>query len=514
MTMFEQEPIYDIPGLSPAARSFLDRDKRLFIGGTWTAAAGGRRTDIIDPSTGRKIAEAARGTAADVDRAVQAAQRALDNPAWRRMQPADRERLMHRLADYIEAHAEELSELEAIDVGMPRLAAQRFEIGNVLATLRYMAGWPTKIAGQTIDIGSPVAGSDVFAYTRREPVGVVAAILPWNAPLMLAMWKLAPILATGCTAVLKPSEITPLATLRLAELCQEIGLPDGVLNVVTGDGGDVGHALVTHPGVSKITFTGSVTTGRAIGRAAGENLKRVTLELGGKSPVLLLNDADLSQAIPAIAMGIYANSGQTCVAGSRLYVEREIYGEVVARLAAHAEGLRLGPGLQADTDLGPVASAAHRDRIVAYIDAAVQSGGQAIAGGTAVDGAGFFVRPTVLTGLPQTAPAVQEEIFGPVVTVIPFEGSEQAVRLANDTTYGLSSYIWGRDLGRVLGLVPRIVAGNVFVNTAPFPHPAIPFGGVRESGVGKDLGEEAVRQYSETKSVLVAYNVQGAAGAV
>ena len=496
----------DMSRLVSSARSFLQRDQKLLIDGEWVESAGGDTFDVIDPSSGEAVAKVPRGNAEDIDRAVQAATVALNDPAWRGMQPSDRERLMHRFADVIEAHAEELGQMEALDVGMPSLIGQHAEVGNVLATLRYMAGWPTKIKGDTIDIGNALPEKRFFAYTAREPVGVVGAIVPWNVPLMIAMWKIAPALAAGCTIILKPSEVTPLGALRLGELALDAGVPPGVINIVTGFGAEAGEALVAHPGVAKISFTGSVATGKAINKLATDTLKNVTLELGGKSPVIMLDDANVDKAAPAIARGIFGNSGQVCVAGSRLYVQSNVFDQTVERLAKEARSLKLGPGLHPESQMGPLVSAQHRDRVMGYIEAGVKEGGEAVAGGKAVDGPGYYVEPTVLVQPPQSSTVVQEEIFGPVITAIPFDGLEDAGRFANDTSYGLASYIWGSDIQRIHQLIPRIQAGSVFVNSSPFPHPAMPLGGYKQSGIGKDLGEEAIRHYTELKSVMIGLN--------
>lgn len=495
--------VNDLSRLRSDARSFLDKEKKLFIGGEWVSSASDETFPVVDPSSGEIISEVPKANANDIDRAVQAAHAALNDPTWRDMTPVDRERLLHRFADVIEGHAEELGQLEAVDVGMPSFVGQHVEVGNVLESLRYMAGWPTKINGRTMDIGTPIPEQSYFAYTLREPVGVVGAIVPWNVPLMIAMWKLAPALACGCTVVLKPSEVTPLGTLRLGELAQEAGIPPGVFNVVTGFGDEAGVPLVAHPKVSKITFTGSIPTGQAINKLATDTLKNVTLELGGKSPVVVLDDADLEMAAPAISMGIFGNTGQTCVAGSRLLVQRGIYDDLVERLAKEASGLRIGPGLHPESQIGPVVSSGHLERVMSYIDAGLKSGGEAATGGKALDGPGFYLEPTVLANPPADSKAVREEIFGPVITAIPFDDVEEGVAMANDTDYGLASYLWTTNLARAHNLIPRLQAGTVFVNSMPFPPSTMPFGGYKHSGIGRDLGEAAIDQYTEQKSVAI-----------
>ena len=496
----------DLKTLITDTKQFLDREMKHSIDGEWVTGSNNGFLSVIDPSSGEVLAEIPKGGEKEIDSAVQAANKALNDPMWRDMPPANRERLMHRFSDLIEGHAEELGQLEALDVGMPSFIGQYVEVANVLDTLRYMAGWPTKLNGRTMDIGEALPDKRFFAYTSREPVGVVGAIIPWNVPLMIAMWKIAPALATGCTIVIKPSEVTPLATLRLAELALDAGIPPGVLNVVNGLGAEAGQALVEHPLVSKISFTGSAVTGKIINKAATETLKNVTLELGGKSPVILLDDANLDKAAQGISMGIFGNTGQVCVAGSRLYIQRGIFDKAVARLSKEARALKVGPGLHPETKIGPLVSEAHRDKVMGFITAGVKAGGEAVTGGSMIDGPGYYVEPTVLVNPPQSSKVVQEEIFGPVITAIPFDDLEEAAALANDTTYGLSSYIWSRDIQKVHQLIPKIRAGQVFVNSSPFPHPAMPMGGYKQSGIGRDLGEEAIKHYTEHKSVVIGIN--------
>ena len=496
----------DLKTLIPDTQRFLDQEKKHFIGGKWIAGSSGDSFSVIDPSNAEVLTQIPAGTAEDIDNAIQAANTALNDPMWRDMPPANRERMMHRFADLIEGHAEELGQLEALDVGMPSFIGQHVEVGNVLDTLRYMAGWPTKLNGKTMNIGEPMPDKRYFAFTQREPVGVVGAIVPWNVPLMIAMWKIAPALATGCTIVIKPSEVTPLATLRLAELALDAGVPPGVINVINGFGAEAGQALVEHPLVSKISFTGSAVTGKAINRTATDTLKNVTLELGGKSPVILLDDANMEKAVQGISLGIFGNTGQVCVAGSRLYIQAGIFDDAVERLAKEARSLKVGPGLHPETNIGPLVSEAHRDKVMGFINAGLKAGGEAVTGGSAIDGPGFYVEPTVLANPPQSSDVVQEEIFGPVITAIPFDDLDEAAALANDTTYGLSSYIWSRDIQKVHQLVPKIRAGQVYVNSSPFPHPAMPMGGYKQSGIGRDLGEEVINHYTEHKSVVIGIN--------
>ena len=496
----------NLKNLIPDTKYFLEREMKHFIAGEWVNGAADAKIPVIDPSSAEVLTEVPRETSEDIDQAVKAAHQAFHDPMWRDMPPANRERLMHRFADLIEGHAEELGQLEALDVGMPSLIGQHVEVANVLDTLRYMAGWPTKINGRTMEIGEPLPDKRFFAYTTREPVGVVGAIVPWNVPLMLAMWKIAPTLATGSTIVIKPSEVTPLATLRLADLALDAGVPPGVINVVNGLGGEAGQALVDHPLVDKISFTGSATTGKQINISATETLKNVTLELGGKSPVILLEDANLEKAAKGISMGIFGNTGQVCVAGSRLYIQKSIFDDAVDRLSKEARSLKVGPGLHHETKIGPLVSEQHRDKVMGMIKSGIKSGGEAVTGGSVIDGPGYYVEPTVLANPPQSSQIVQEEVFGPVITAIPFEDIEEAASLANDTTYGLSSYVWGKDIQKIHQLIPKIRAGQVFVNSSPFPHPAMPMGGYKQSGIGRDLGEEVINHYTEHKSVVIGVN--------
>src|SRR3954471_1863242 len=416
--------------LSDAAREFAANGPQgLVIGGERRAAADGRTFETIDPATGEAICEVAQGGEADVDAAVTAAQAALDG-GLRKVHAAKRSALMNTLAELIKANGEELAELESLDNGKPLKAAG----GDVAASvnhLRYYAGWPTKIEGETI----PVSARDVLCYTLREPVGVCAQIVPWNYPLLMAVWKIAPALAAGCSIVLKPAEQTPLTALRLGELALEAGFPEGTLNVLTGDG-ETGAAMVDDPGVAKVAFTGSTVVGREIGAKCGRALKRVTLELGGKSPNIILPDADLDKAVPGSFQGIYFNSGQACNAGSRLFVHSGLYDEVIERLAGFAREAKVGPGLDPDTEFGPLISAEQYERVTGYIDSGLAEGAEAVAGGNGPDGDGWFVPPTLFTGVSDDMKIVREEIFGPVLVAMPFDALEEVARRANDTEYG------------------------------------------------------------------------------
>ena len=485
--------------LSDPAREFATRaPHRLLIGGEQVEAADGRTFETLDPATGEAIAEVAQAGAADVDRAVAAAREALTGPL-RKLNPAKRAGLIYALAETIKAHGEELAELESLDNGKP-LAAAGGDIAASVNHLRYYAGWPTKIEGETI----PVSARDVLCYTLREPVGVCAQIVPWNFPLLMAVWKIAPALAAGCPIVLKPAEQTPLTALRLGELALEAGLPPGVLNVLTGDG-ETGAALVDHPGVDKVAFTGSTAVGREIGAKCGKALKRVTLELGGKSPNIILPDADLDRAIKGSFQGIYSNSGQACNAGSRLYVHANLFDQVIEGLAEFAREAKVGPGTDPDTEFGPLVSAEQLDRVTGYIDSGLSEGAEAVAGGSpaGANGGGYFVEPTLFTGVEDGMRIAREEIFGPVLVAMPFEDLEEVARRANDTEYGLAAGLWTRDISNAHRLAGMLQAGNVYINAWGGGDPAAPFGGYKASGIGREKGHHNLDAYLETKSVLV-----------
>ncbi|VVM98310.1 Phenylacetaldehyde dehydrogenase [Pseudomonas fluorescens] len=490
----------DYSRLSPAARAFLERSHGHFIDGQWQSPTAS--IAVLDPSTGRQISAIGAGSAADIDGAVQAAHRAFNHSSWRGLAPLDRERLILRLAELIEANAALLSQVESVDNGMP-LGFAEINVGGAAGVLRYMAGWPSKIVGDTVDVKMPFPGSQFFAYTAREAVGVVGAIVPWNVPLMMAIWKLAPALAAGCTVVLKPAEDASLTALILADLIQQAGIPNGVVNIVTGYGAEAGEALVRHPLVAKISFTGSTETGKYINRLATDSLKKVTLELGGKSPTIVFDDADLEQAIRGAANAIFTNAGQICVAGARLYVQRRVYEQVLEGVARQADSLQLGAGLNAGSQMGPLINARQLQRVQGYVQRAVQGGANLVTQGRSPQGDGFFAAPAVLADIKQGDDLVQQEVFGPVLAVLAFDDLEEAAMLANDTAYGLAASVWSRDLSRVHRLIPLLKCGKVSVNTEGFPYPALPEGGTKQSGFGRDLGREGLDGYLESKTVLV-----------
>jgi phenylacetaldehyde dehydrogenase len=491
----------DLGGVAKEVRQIFDRPAAHYIDGAWQRAE--RTIPVLDPSSGRQFSEIARGGTSEIEAAVKAAGRALKSREWGECGPIERERLLHRLADLIDQKTSTLSTVETVDNGMPLWFSTHLDVSGAAGVYRYFAGWPTKLTGDTVEVGAPPGLGQYLGFTRREPVGVVGAIIPWNVPFMLAAWKLAPALAAGCTVVLKPAEDTSLSALLLAELVQEAGFPKGVVNVVTGLGAEAGEALIKHPGVTKISFTGSTATGRRVGALAGEHLKRVTLELGGKSPTLIFGDANLDEAVPGAATSIFMNSGQICVAGSRLYVQDSIYDAVMERLEAHLKTLTVGPGLAPDIFMGPLVNAKQRDRVIGYIAGARKGAPKLLQGNSPQSSSGFYVSPTVLTGAKHDDPITQEEVFGPVLSVYRFKETEEALATANGTTYGLSASVWSRDVQRVLQVAAKLECGKVTVNAAGFPYPGLPEGGYKGSGFGKDLGQAAVEQCLQTKTIMI-----------
>jgi phenylacetaldehyde dehydrogenase len=493
------------PDPSATVARFLKRPPRLLIGGEWVESRSTATIPVLDPSTGRQIAVVADANAADVDRAVAAARAAFEKGAWPEMLPVQREALIWKLSDLIERHAEELAELESLDNGKTKFIASVVDIPNTRDYFRYMAGWATKLEGATFNTSIFAGpGSKFHTYSLREPIGVVAQIIPWNFPLAMAAWKLGPALACGCTCVLKPAEQTPLSALRLGELITEAGFPPGVVNILTGNGETTGAALVAHPGVDKVAFTGSTPVGKSINKSATDTLKRVSLELGGKSPVIVLPDANLEAVVGGAANAIFFNAGQVCAAGSRLYAHSKVFDQVVEGVSQAAARIRLGPGLDPNTEMGPLVSKEQQERVLGYIDSGRQGGAKIMTGGEAPQGQGYYVKPTVMANVRQDMAVVREEIFGPVLVAQRFDDLDEIAALANDSPYGLGASIWGRDIATIHRLVPKIRAGTVWVNCHNFVDPAMPFGGYKQSGFGREHGHVVFEHYTEIKSVCIA----------
>ena len=478
-----------VPAVATATQEY-----GLWIGGEYVEAAETR--ELIEPATGETLARAAVATTEDVDRAVEAARGALQGD-WLKTPPTERSRLLHALADAIVADRKNLAELESRNVGKA-ISSVKAELNQAVENFRFYASGIATIAGRS----NPMGGSLLF-YSLKEPIGVAGQIVPWNYPLTMTTWKLAPALAAGCTVVLKPDAATPLSALRLAELAAEVGFPAGVINIVAGDGPTTGAHLVKHPGIDKVAFTGSTTTGALIMKMAADGIKRVTLELGGKSPNIVFADADLASAVPSSVWSIYYSAGQSCEARSRVLVERSIYDDFVAQFAEKARALKVGDPLDPETQIGSLISQEHRSKVHGYVEQGVDEGAEVVTGGEPVDGAGAFYPPTVLAQVDNEMAVAQEEIFGPVVTVIPFEDEKDAIRIANDVKYGLMATVWTGDPARGHRVAARIKSGTVGINMPYTAFPGIPFGGYKQSGFGRELGLEALELYLETKSVIV-----------
>lgn len=481
---------------------FLSRPARLFIGGAWQEAASGRCFTVENPATEAPLAEVAQGAAADVDAAVAAARAAFEGP-WRQVSPARRGQLLLALADLLERHAEELAQLITLENGKP-IANARGEAASAVNILRYFAGWPTKIEGSTLPV-SPASGVPMLNYTLREPVGVCALIVPWNFPLTMCVWKLGPVLATGCTAVLKPAEQTPLVAVRLVQLIEAAGFPPGVVNLITGLGAETGAPLAQHVDVDKIAFTGSTQVGRLIAQAATGNMKKVSLELGGKSPNIILPDADIVRAAKGAADGIFYNQGQVCTAGSRLYVHASVLDQVLEELQRHAAAHVLGPGLHPSSSMGPLVSARQLETVSGYLQKGLEQGAELICGGARPEHLqrGHFIEPSVFYDRAEQACVAREEIFGPVLTVMSWSDIDELVLRANDSPYGLAAGLWTHDLRSAHRVAAQLKAGSVWINCWNVVDPASPFGGYKQSGWGREMGKNVIDAYTETKSVFV-----------
>jgi phenylacetaldehyde dehydrogenase len=488
--------------IDPRVLSFIEKPRKMLINSKWVDAVSGKTFPTYDPSTGEVLAQVAEGDRADIDLAVKAARKAFDEGPWRKMTPSERGRLIWKLGDLIDQHLEEFAFLESLDNGKPLTVARAADVPLAAELFRYMAGWATKLEGNTIPLSVPYTpNAKYLSYTLREPVGVVGQIIPWNFPLLMAAWKLGPALATGCTVVLKPAEQTPLSALRLGELILEAGFPEGVVNIVPGYGETAGAALAAHNDVDKIAFTGSTEVGKLIVHAATGNLKRVSLELGGKSPNVIFKDADLDVAIPGAASGIFFNQGQCCCAGSRLYVEKDVFDKVIEGISASAKKIRVGSRLDPKTQMGPLVSEEQLNRVCGYLESGFSQGAKAAAGGQKKGDKGYFVEPTVLVDTTEDMKVVQEEIFGPVVVAMPFSSTEEIIPRANDNVYGLAAGIWTRDISKAHRMAESLQAGTVWINCYNIFDAALPFGGYKQSGWGREMGHDVLNNYTQTKAV-------------
>lgn len=487
---------------SDVVKARLEKPQLLLIDGHWHAAQEGSSSDVFNPSTGEVITQAASATRSDTERAIAAARRSFDQGDWTGLTPAERGKILWRIGDLLEQHVDELAELEMLDAGKTFAGTSKGEIPFAADCFRYYAGWCTKIEGSTKQL-STVPNQDFHIYTRREPIGVAALIVPWNGPLVQAAWKIAPALAAGCSCIVKPATQTPLTTVRLGELMVEAGVPAGVINILLGGGSTVGQLLAEHPDVDKVSFTGSTEVGKRIIDAAKGNLKKVSLELGGKSPVIIYEDADLEEAIPGAAQAIFSNAGQVCVAGSRLYVQESIYDQVVDGITEIAKNMKVGPATDDSINMGPLISEGHLHGVLQMIERGCDEGARVATGGKLVSGqGGYFLEPTVLADTNHEMSVVNEEIFGPVLVAMPFKDASEVVPIANDSEYGLAASIWTRDISKAHKTAAAIKAGIVWINCHGIPDMAVPFGGYKQSGWGRENGYESLLQYTELKSVV------------
>jgi phenylacetaldehyde dehydrogenase len=489
--------------ISSKAAEFLSRQHRMLIDGRFVSAASGKTFPVYNPATGEEMARVPEAETEDVDRAVLAARHAFDDGPWSRMSSSQRGQLIWKLADLLESNLDEFAELESLDNGKPFSVAKVADLPLAVDMFRYMAGWATKISGSSLSFGTPGA---FHSYTMREPIGVVGQIIPWNFPLLMAAWKLAPALAAGCCVVLKVAEQTPMTGLRLAELFDQAGFPAGVVNILTGFGEGAGAPLAAHPLVDKVAFTGSTEVGKLIVKASAGNLKKVSLELGGKSPAIIFPDADLERAIPGTASAIFFNQGQCCCAGSRLLIHESVYDKVLQGVSDIAGGIHMGAGIDPNTQMGPLVSEEQFEKVTGYIDSGVRAGAQVAAGGKRHGDRGYFVQPTVLTHTKPDMKVVREEIFGPVVCAESFSDADldRVAHEANNTVFGLASSIWTRDLSTAHKMARRIRSGTVWINCHNVFDASLPFGGYKQSGWGREMGEEVLHNYTEVKAVTAA----------
>lgn len=486
--------------------AFLARHHGTFIDGKTIAHSTGSTLDLYNPATAKVLCTTYLADSLQVDAVVRSAHVAFKSGIWTGLMPTERERILLRFADLVEAHSEELAQLETLNQGKSINISRAIEVGGSINYMRYMAGWATKIEGQTLDVSIPMPANARFnAYTRREPVGVVAGIVPWNFPLLIALWKIMPALACGCTIVIKPADETPLTALRVAELAIEAGVPPGVFNVLLGRGAEAGAALVAHPLVNKVSFTGSTAIGKQVGIAALNNMARFTLELGGKNPMLILEDADIEKAVTGAISGGLVNQGQICAAASRIYVHASRYKDYVEALTSQVASMTIGDGMNPDAQINPLVSRKQQDSVLRHLNVARSEGAQFCTGGNAPDLPGYFVEPTVLANLNPQMAVVREEVFGPVLSVLSYENLDDALTQVNDSPYGLAASIWTNDLGRAMQLIPQIEAGMVWVNNHAPVDPNLPFGGYKQSGMGREFGRSAMEGFTELKSVCLTY---------